>query len=152
MDDIVTSGMDQMNNTILSLADDILLMADKIGDMADRIGDMSLQIGIMADRIVQTEVLLADFILILAGHENSTIPIPPVGNYTFSPPVLVFEPEDGYVVSADLPLELNIEWSEDIAVVLKVSECPVFPEQGTTSILISNPTKVSSLSQKIILF
>ena len=137
MDDIITSGMDEMSNTILSLSDDILLMADKIGDM-------SLQIGIMADRIVQTEVLLADFILILAGHANSTIPIPPVGNYTFSPPsVLVFEPEDGDVVSADLPLGLNIEWNDDIAVVLKVSECPVFPEQGTTSILISNPTKVS---------
>ena len=50
-------GMSSISYTILELSNDILAMADKIGDM-------SLQIGIMADRIVQTEVLLADVLLI----------------------------------------------------------------------------------------
>ena len=138
-------GMSSISYTILELSNDILAMADKIGDM-------SLQIGIMADRIVQTEVLLADVLLILTGHENSTIPIPPVGNYTWGPgtPVILLEPKDGNVVMLDeMPnIKLNVPIGEQ-AVVFYASSDPAFPDGHTTSVLATNTTQLVSWNRVI---
>ena len=67
----INTRIDNSEATTLTLADDIGEMADRIGEMADRILWTEGQIGIMADRIVESEYLISDSSLALAGMIQS---------------------------------------------------------------------------------
>ncbi len=63
----INARIDNSEATTLRLSDDIGAMADRIGEMADRILWTEGQIGLMADRIVESEYLISDSSLALAG-------------------------------------------------------------------------------------
>ena len=65
--DDANDRIDHSEGTTLALSDDIGEMADRIGDMSDRILWTEGQIGVMADRIVESEHLISDSSLGLAG-------------------------------------------------------------------------------------
>jgi hypothetical protein len=88
----MTTTMDNMMKTMLTLSDDIGTMADRILIMADKIGTM-------ADRIVSTEHLMADLVRDVTNSKG--------------PSSLVAAPVEGCTVNLNSPINITLSNGSD---------------------------------------
>jgi len=70
--DMVTSWGFTLTLTANDMLDLFEALADDIGEMGDRILDMAGQIDLMADKIVATEVIMADLVVDIAEIKTNT--------------------------------------------------------------------------------
>ncbi|MEO1954033.1 MAG: hypothetical protein ABGW74_04945 [Campylobacterales bacterium] len=133
----VNTSIESLNDTVTNQQALVSKLSDDIGVMADRIGDM-------ADKIVVTEKLLSDTLIVLTGNAS-------LGSSSTTSGVVLTQPLDNTVASKTTPPTITIS-TDSSKYLLYASTTPTFDDGKTISLYIESDTSLKTSWPEVVDF